>query len=222
MQQFTCPYNRAFCGSDTASIAMHPELRNNLIVEIQNYLFVDTAVCYYNFYVPESDLDMENNRYFFEVEFDFENMINTNAYIMNGTEPATADEIINVNYYSGYTFQYEAENNQIYMTFTGDAPDEDDDDPTFSFQIRLYTFRVTAYTDEEIAEEKALLDLDEEGEDETEEDEPEVVTVIIEEVVVRDEKVEKPRVKQHGLTVLICGAMLAIIIYMLVTGIESC
>lgn len=66
---------------------------------------------------------MENNRYFFEVEFDFEKTVNTNAYIMNGTDPANADEIINVNYYSGYKFQYEAENNQIYMTFTGDAPD---------------------------------------------------------------------------------------------------
>ena len=111
MQQFTCPYNRAFCGADSATIAMHPELRNNIIIDIKNYLFGDTSVCAYKFHVPESDLDMDNNRYFFEVEFDFDTTTNTNAYIMNGTDEASADEIISVNFYSGYKFQYEAENN---------------------------------------------------------------------------------------------------------------
>ena len=81
---------------------MHPELRNNLIIEIENYLFVDTAVCYYQFFVPESDLDMKNNRYFFEVEFD--RITNTNVFLMNGTESATADEPIAVNYFTGYKF----------------------------------------------------------------------------------------------------------------------
>ena len=149
MQQFTCPYNRQFCGASASAISMHPVLRNNLIVEIENYLYVDTAVCYYQFFVPESDLDMKNNRYFFEVEF--ERLSNVNAYIMNGTATETSDESISINFFSGYKFQYEAENNQIFMTMTGDAPDDDDDDPSFKFQIKLYTFRVTPYTEEEIA-----------------------------------------------------------------------
>ena len=40
------------------------------------------------------------------------------------------------------------------MTLAGDAPDEDDDQPSFKFAIRLYTFRVTPYSDEEIEAEK--------------------------------------------------------------------
>ena len=109
MQQFTCPYNRKFCGASSSAIAMHPELRNNIVVEIENYLFVSTSLCYYQFYVPESDLDMVNNRYFFEVEFD--RITHTDVFLMNGTESSTANEPISVNFFSGYKFQYEAENN---------------------------------------------------------------------------------------------------------------
>ena len=77
---------------------------------------------------------------------------------------------------------------------------------------------MTAYTDEEIEAEKAALDALEEEE---EEEEPEVVTVIVEQYVQRDEKQEKPRKKQHGLTVFIAGAIFAILIYMFTICVEN-
>ena len=40
------------------------------------------------------------------------------------------------------------------------------------------------------------------------------MTVIVEQYVQREEKQEKPRKKQHGLTVFIAGAILAILIYL--------
>jgi hypothetical protein len=65
--------------------------------------------------VSPADLDSENNRYFYEVEFD--RVKNVNAWIMNGTDYAEANDPYQVNFYSGYKFQYEAENNEVFMTF---------------------------------------------------------------------------------------------------------
>lgn len=81
---------------------MHPELRNNLIVEIKNRLFVTGSTCYYKFSVASSDLDMEKNRYFFEVLF--EDTTYVNAFIMNGTDYNTASDELSVTSYSGYKF----------------------------------------------------------------------------------------------------------------------
>ena len=47
---------------------MHPTRRNNVKIEIRNRFFVDTASCYYSFYVPRSSLDTEKMRYFWDVE----------------------------------------------------------------------------------------------------------------------------------------------------------
>jgi len=102
MNTFSCPYSKAYCGAAESSIAMHPELRNNLIVEIKNRLFVTGSSCYYRFYAIDSDLDRVNNRYFFEVTF--EDTTYVNAFIMNGTEYTTADDSLAVTSYSGYKF----------------------------------------------------------------------------------------------------------------------
>ena len=78
---------------------------------------------------------------------------------------------------------------------------------------------MTAYTDEEIDEEKAALDALKED---VEEVEPEVVTVIVEQIVQRDEKNEKPRKKQHRLTILISAALIGIVIFLFINLIEKC
>lgn len=191
---------------------MHPEFRNYLIVEIANRLFSDGSTCYYRFYTAESDLDMVNNRYFFEVNF--EGVENVNAYIMNGTDFSTANDPYQVNFYSGYKFQYQAENNQLFMTFQGNAPDSDDI-PNFKFSIRLYTFRVTPYTDEEIFGELDLIT------DPNANVEPITNVDTAESVIVVDPSPKK-RKKQHGLTVLTVAAMFGILIYICCSCVENC
>ena len=66
------------------------------------------------------------------------------------------------------------------MTFTGDAPSADDDQPHFKFQVRLYTFRTTPYSDDEIAEFVDTTEGSGEGDADGEPD----VKVVIEETFV--------------------------------------
>ena len=81
---------------------MHPVRRNNLIVEIENRLFVDTSQCYYQFSVPISDLNTDNNRYYFDITF--ERMQNVIIYLNNGTRSEQADDPISVSFFTGYRF----------------------------------------------------------------------------------------------------------------------
>ena len=49
IDNFACAYSSGYCGASTSEILMHPTTRNNLRVEISNYLYVDEETCYYVF-----------------------------------------------------------------------------------------------------------------------------------------------------------------------------
>ena len=119
---------------------MHPDRRNNIAVEISNRLFVDTETCYYTFSVPTSDLDMENMRYFWEV--DITDDTNVDVIINNGTSYATGGDSIAVGFTTGYKFQYFAENNNIYVTFTANVPTTSTAAPHFAITVKLRSFEI--------------------------------------------------------------------------------
>ena len=49
-------------------------------------------------------------------------MTNVKININNGTDFETAGDPVPVTFRSGYRFQYEAENNKVFMSFTGSKP----------------------------------------------------------------------------------------------------
>jgi len=83
MKNYACPYSYGYCGARTSEIELHPTRRNNLKIEISNYLFTNGETCYYMLYVPNSSLDMVNMRYFYDVEIS--NMTNVAIKMNNGT-----------------------------------------------------------------------------------------------------------------------------------------
>jgi len=66
--------------------------------------------------------------------------------LSNGTDYKNAGDTITVSFSTGYRFQYEAPRNQLWMTFTGDA-DDGDNDPHFKISMRLRTFPITKKED---------------------------------------------------------------------------
>ena len=69
MNPFSCPYENNYCGASSSELEMHPESRNNLVVDIANTQFQDGALCYYQVFVRDGSLDENNNRYFWDIEF---------------------------------------------------------------------------------------------------------------------------------------------------------
>jgi len=120
MRAFACPYSYNYCGASSSEIVMHPTRRNNIAVEISNRLFIDSETCYYTFSVPTSDLDTEKMRYFWDVEIS--KNTNVDIIINNGTSYETGGDSIQVSFSTGYKFQYFAENNNIYVSFTANVP----------------------------------------------------------------------------------------------------
>ena len=153
MQQFACPYSYGYCGSRTSEVELHPIRRNNLKIEISNYLFQNSNTCYYVFYVPNSSLDMVNMRYFYDIEIT--NVTNVNIQINNGTSFETANDPVKVTFRSGYRFQYTAENNKVFMSFTGSVPTYSKVDPLFTvtFKLRSFEKRPTVIVPVEVKEE---------------------------------------------------------------------
>ena len=138
MNAFACPYSYGYCGAKTSEIVMHPVNRNNIAIEISNRLFIDDESCYYQFSVPSADLDSENMRYFWDVEI--QDLTNVVITINNGTSLETAADPITVSFSTGYRFQFTAENNIIFMTFTGSVPSTSSTLPLYSLTIKLRSF----------------------------------------------------------------------------------
>ena len=151
MNAFACPYSYGYCGAKTSEIVMHPTNRNNIAIEISNRLFVNEETCYYQFSVPTTDLDSENMRYFWDVEI--KELTNVVITINNGTALDTAADPITVSFSTGYRFQFTAENNIIFMTFTGSVPSTSSTDPLFSMTIKLRSFALNPSSGEEEKEE---------------------------------------------------------------------
>ena len=78
---------------------MHPETRNKIVVEIENRLFKDGSLCYYQVFVDEQNLDEENYAYYWEILF--EDLVNVNATISNGTTFESAGDTIELDSVSG-------------------------------------------------------------------------------------------------------------------------
>ena len=47
LNPFACPYASRYCGAGASELEMHPENRNAIAVEIENRLFQDQSLCYY-------------------------------------------------------------------------------------------------------------------------------------------------------------------------------
>ena len=171
MNAFACPYSYGYCGAKTSEIVMHPEKRNNIAIEISNRLFLDEETCYYQFSVPSSDMDSENMRYFWDIEI--KELTNVVITINNGTALNTAADPITVSFSTGYRFQFTAENNIIFMTFTGSVPSTSSTNPLFSMTIKLRSFALNPSSGEEEEETDGGADSNETDEEEKEEEKEE-------------------------------------------------
>ena len=140
MRAFACPYSYNYCGASSSEIVMHPTRRNNIAVEISNRLFIDSETCYYTFSVPTSDLDTEKMRYFWDVEIS--KNTNVDIIINNGTSYETGGDSIQVSFSTGYKFQYFAENNNIYVSFTANVPSTSTTQPVFAITVKLRSFEI--------------------------------------------------------------------------------
>ena len=47
ISSFSCPFQTAYCGTQSSQVQMHPETRPVIRIEIENYLYTDESVCYY-------------------------------------------------------------------------------------------------------------------------------------------------------------------------------
>lgn len=144
LNPFACPYASRYCGAGASELEMHPENRNALAIEIENRLFQDQSLCYYQVFVNDQNLDEANNAYYWDITF--ENLLNVEVAISNGTSFESAGDTVTVGFSSGYRFQYEAPRNQIWMSFTGSV-NFSTSDPRFKVSIRLRTFPLTVIED---------------------------------------------------------------------------
>ena len=62
--------------------------------------------------------------------------------INNGTSLYAANDPIQVSFTTGYRFQFTAENNQVFMAFTGDAATTATATPLFSVNVKLRSFEL--------------------------------------------------------------------------------
>ena len=146
MSPFSCPYENNYCGASSSELEMHPETRNNVVVDIANSQFQEGALCYYQVFVRDGSLDEDNNRYFWDVEF--QSLSTVTVALSNGTTFATAGDSVSVSFFTGYRFQYEAPRNQVWMSFTGQAGSAGDVEPAFKVSVRLRTFPTTSIADD--------------------------------------------------------------------------
>ena len=62
---------------------MHPEDRSVIRIAIENYLYTDESVCYYQFFTDMDALNFTENDYQWEVSF--EELRNVDAVISKGS-----------------------------------------------------------------------------------------------------------------------------------------
>ena len=98
---------------------------------------MDTETCYYVFNVDPSELD-SNFKYFWDIDFYLQT--NIVAQLNNGTSLFTANDPITVSGNTGTRFQYEAENNKIYLAMTASVASGSTQSPAFGFTIKLRSF----------------------------------------------------------------------------------
>ena len=99
-------------------------------------------------------------------------MTNVKININNGTDFETAGDPVPVTFRSGYRFQYEAENNKVFMSFTGSKPTYSQVDPIFTitFKLRSFEKRPTVIVPVEVKEEPKEEPLIDEEKEQTNEE----------------------------------------------------
>jgi hypothetical protein len=162
-------------------------------------------------------------------------MTNVDILISNGTSFTDAETPKKVSFSSGYRFQYTAENNKIFMMFTGKVPTFSKIKPLFAVSVKLRSFEKSTALPDPVIElevdkeevkpdpepEKPLIDEEEDQKNDTKEIEPIIVTekeiiTITKPVTIREAAEAKPRKKQTSLTILSGVVTLAILIYIVV------
>ena len=138
MGYYACPYSSGYCGASTSEIIMHPIDRNNLRIAISNKYWVDAETCYYHFYALDSSMDTTTTAYFWDITInDYSNCV---IQLNNGTDLFSANDPITVSTSTGNRFQYTAEQNGIFMTFTGSQASTASPLPSFDITIKLRAF----------------------------------------------------------------------------------
>ena len=92
----------------------------------------------------DQNLDEANNAYYWDVTF--ENLLNVEVALSNGTDFESAADTVDVGFSSGYRFQYEAPRNQLWMSFTGSV-NSGSSEPRFKVSVRLRTFPLEVIVD---------------------------------------------------------------------------
>ena len=100
MKPLACPYTPDYCGSSSSELIMHPIKRNFLKLEIHNDLYVDGETCYYEFLVPDVDLNRTHYRYFWDIEIIEKE--NADIWISNGASLVTGNNTVTVDVTTGY------------------------------------------------------------------------------------------------------------------------
>ena len=138
MYALSCPYQKNYCGATSSEIIMHPIDRNNILIDIKNYRFIDKSVCYYQLYVPEKDMDTENYNYYMDIQF--KKLTNVITMMNNGTSFFTANDPISVTFSTGYDFTYDIGNGQsVFLVFYG--TESKLNDPQFTVGVQIITTR---------------------------------------------------------------------------------
>ena len=133
------------------------------MVDIENYLFVDKSICYYQFFADQDFLDFEKNTY--EWVLDFQRLTNVNAIIGNGASLKTtfdAEEVA-----AAQTLKFDG-SESIFVAFTGVKTSRRMDDPAFTFKVDLTTTTKPTVDaiDYSVATFEEAADVDAEQEDE--------------------------------------------------------
>ena len=119
---------------------MHPEDRKSIKIQIENRYYVDGEMCYYQIYVDQEDLDTWANEYEWYVEF--QELTSVDAVLSTGTELRTVTNSTKVGL--GQSFEFNATNNQVYISFTGNKAKRKHPDPSFVVRVALVTTPITA------------------------------------------------------------------------------
>ena len=103
----------------SSEVEMHPEERNVVTISNEDSQFYNTARCYYQVFVDEESLDLENKDYFFNVKLI--KLTNTSLTIVAGTEYASADEVYEIREFNEAEIFLATPENQIWLSFIGKA-----------------------------------------------------------------------------------------------------
>jgi len=129
-----CPYIWREC--QTTSPDLTAQFNVSKSVQIDRSRFDSTSGCYWRI------RPQYTNANYTWIELKVNSLYHVYAYINNGTSAANAEDQVQINVYSGYSFNYSA-NYTLFLSAVAQ-----DDYPDFSFQYKLYdlSYDIDNYT----------------------------------------------------------------------------